>query len=133
MRSRCNNPGHPRWADWGGRGITVCERWDKFENFLADMGEKPPGMTLERRDNDRGYGPDNCYWATPAQQNRNKRSTKLTGAAVLEIVSLLDAGLGVAAVGSQTGIDRHVVGVIATTIQALRSEPHPLPPAPVPD
>ena len=74
MIQRCVNPRHRRYADYGGRGITVCDRWMKFENFLADMGEKPDGLTLDRIDNGRGYEPENCRWATYSQQNKNRRS-----------------------------------------------------------
>lgn len=76
MRQRCFNQNNARWADYGGRGITVCERWaNSFENFLADMGEPPtPLHTVERRNNDKGYEPDNCYWATRLEQSRNRRS-----------------------------------------------------------
>jgi hypothetical protein len=73
MRNRCNNPRAPRYKDYGGRGIAVCKRWDKFQNFLADMGERPPGTTLDRKNNDRGYSKRNCRWATPAEQSSNKR------------------------------------------------------------
>src|SRR5579859_7426474 len=72
MMNRCRNPNADRWLDYGGRGITVCERWTAFENFLADMGEAPAGLTIERRDNDKGYEPGNCYWATYAEQNHNR-------------------------------------------------------------
>ena len=124
MMSRCTNQAHPRWADWGGRGITVCESWRDFASFLADMGERPAGTTLDRIDNDGDYVPTNCRWATAVEQNRNKRSTKLTRAKVLEIRDLLADGLGIAAVSAESGIDRHAVGTVATTIAALRSEPH---------
>lgn len=77
MRQRCTNPDNPGYKDWGGRGITVCARWDSYEAFLADMGEKPTGMFLDRRDNDGNYDVDNCRWATRAEQRRNCRDTRM--------------------------------------------------------
>ena len=77
MKQRCLNPNNKHYKDYGGRGIVVCERWDKFENFYADMGNKPKGLTLERRDNNKGYFPENCFWATRKEQNRNKRSNRI--------------------------------------------------------
>lgn len=79
MKGRCNNPNHQAYADYGGRGIKVCARWDtdqggSFENFLADMGEKPPELSLDRIDNNQGYSPENCRWATWSEQNLNKRT-----------------------------------------------------------
>jgi hypothetical protein len=74
MKQRCTNPKHKRFADWGGRGITVCERWNDFLNFLADMGEPPsPELTIDRIDNDKGYSKGNCQWATRLQQTYNRR------------------------------------------------------------
>lgn len=74
MIERCTNPNHEHWNDYGGRGIRVCERWQRFENFLADMGLKPhPKLTLERVDNELGYYKENCKWATQAEQNANRR------------------------------------------------------------
>lgn len=70
---RCRNPNYPHWELYGGRGVTVCDRWLKFENFLADMGERPAGLSIDRIDNDRGYEPANCRWATRSQQNKNRR------------------------------------------------------------
>lgn len=78
MRQRCGNKNSKDYAGYGGRGITICSDWSDFLAFLRDMGPKPPGLTLDRIDNNKGYCKDNCRWATPAEQRRNTRDTKLT-------------------------------------------------------
>lgn len=75
MRSRCKNPKAKAWPDYGARGITVCDRWNDFATFVADMGPRPAGYSLERKNNDEGYSPDNCCWADRTTQQRNRRLT----------------------------------------------------------
>lgn len=77
MTGRCTNPNLREWPHYGGRGITVCSQWRNFEGFLRDMGERPLGTSLDRIDNERSYEPGNCRWATPKEQSRNKRTSRM--------------------------------------------------------
>lgn len=78
MRRRCNNPERPDYPRYGGRGIKVCDEWqESFETFLADMGERPEGLTLDRKDNAGPYCKDNCKWSTRTEQGRNQRTNKM--------------------------------------------------------
>jgi hypothetical protein len=73
MIQRCADQTHKQWNDYGGRGIKVCRRWHKFENFLSDMGPRPLGLFLDRKDNDKGYWKHNCRWVTPKTSANNRR------------------------------------------------------------
>lgn len=79
MRYRCSSPNAQEYKNYGGRGIKVCDRWSSFENFYADMGDCPPGLTLERVDGNKDYEPSNCVWDTyKVQQNNRRNNTRVT-------------------------------------------------------
>lgn len=110
MRQRCFNPKNPRFKDYGGRGISVCERWrSSFEAFLSDMGPRPPRASIDRVDNDGNYEPSNCRWATPAEQIQNSRKAKLTAEEVREIRTLVAGGARQADVAKRYGMNRSTI------------------------
>lgn len=80
MKKRCFDPKDQAFARYGGRGIKVCERWQVFENFYADMGDRPVGLSLDRIDNGQGYEPGNCRWATAREQARNRTNNRMVEA-----------------------------------------------------
>lgn len=112
MVQRCTKPKALGFANYGGRGITVCERWMTFENFLADMGERPKGMTLERRDNDGNYEPGNVRWATMKEQAHNTRTTRLNECSAALIRHMRRRGASHRDLGHAFGVSHTVVAAV---------------------
>lgn len=113
MRARCLNPNVINYANYGGRGIKVCERWDDFENFLADMGLKPsPKHSIDRIDNDGNYESGNCHWATKLEQARNSRAQKLSESDILRIESLHLDGVSYPEIAKAVCVGRARVGQV---------------------
>lgn len=99
MLQRCYLETSPNFPRYGGRGIKVCDRWHSFENFLADMGERPPGLSIERENVNGDYGPSNCSWATRAVQANNTRANvRITIEGVTKTLSQWCA---------ETGVNKH--------------------------
>jgi hypothetical protein len=115
MRKRCLDRNHENYPLYGGRGITICARWESFESFLADMGERPDGTTLDRfPDRDGNYEPGNCRWATPVEQAHNREQTKLTVDIVNEIRGRYEHGEPQTSIARRLGIPAgNVQNVIA--------------------
>lgn len=99
MHQRCSNPKTKDFKNYGGRGISVCGAWDRFETFAVDMGPRPDGLTLERVDTNGNYEPTNCIWATPLAQARNSRSNRLlTWQGKTQCISAWAEEIGISAV-----------------------------------
>ena len=109
MKDRCLNPNYKGYHNYGGRGITVCDRWMKFENFYADMGEKPDGMQIDRINNDGNYTPENCHWATPAENSRNRQNTVLSLGKAKQIRTLRKTGLTLSQISKKLNVKLHNV------------------------
>jgi len=122
MRTRCNNPNHPSFRYYGARGISVCDRWSQFWNFVEDMGDRPDGHELDRIDNDGDYCPENCKWSSKSDQMKNRRKyynpkirgeknvrCKITDEQVREMRRLKAQGLTNQAISEQYGVARSTV------------------------
>ena len=109
MVQRCTNENVSCFDIYGARGITVAPEWRSFESFLADMGERPDGMSIERIDNDKGYSKDNCRWATSEAQSQNRRSNRLDPESVRRIRERVANGEAKRAIAREMGLSHQVV------------------------
>jgi len=104
MVKRCINPKDAKFSRYGGRGITVCERWMDVANFVFDMSPKPPDSSIDRINNDGPYSPENCRWASAVQQARNRPQAKLTDHQRAEAIRLYDANPSPKTIAAELGI-----------------------------
>lgn len=112
MIQRCTNSNNSGYRNYGGRGIQVCERWLKFDNFYADMGDRPSGMSLDRKDVDGNYEPSNCRWRTLREQARNTRASVVTSDLVQEIIGRFEHGETKTSIGRRLGVAPAYVGAL---------------------
>jgi hypothetical protein len=114
MMYRCYRESCPGWPFYGGRGVRVDPRWHDVVNFVADMGHPPSGLWLERIDNEAGYSRDNCRWASPAEQARNRRDTRLSPDIVIWIRQQKASGATMRALAGQLGVAPNTVSEAAS-------------------
>lgn len=127
MKNRCLSDRNPSYSRYGGRGISVCDRWLRFDHFLTDMGPRPPGTSIDRIDNDGNYEPGNCRWATRVEQNNNTSSTvKLYHDGITDCVLGWSRRLGIAAKTLHRRIELGwpVVDVLAIPVDNKLSKNH---------
>ena len=113
MHQRCSNENCASYSDYGGRGIAVCPEWQAFENFVRDMGMKPPGATIDRIDNSRGYEKANCRWSSPDLQNQNRRSSRLNPDLVREVRRRIASGERTRSVARSLDIPESTISMVA--------------------
>lgn len=114
MRQRCSNPNNEKWRLYGARGIRVCARWDtSFAAFLADMGERPKGLTIDRIDSDGDYEPGNCRWASTHTQATNRKGIRLTVELAREIRAAVARGENKATLAQRYGVHIETIGDVA--------------------
>lgn len=114
MIDRCINPANASFKHYGAKGVTVCERWLDIANFVADMGLRPSGMTIDRIERSGNYEPNNCKWATELEQQRNRGGVKCTVELAADIRSAVAAGEQQKDVAARLGMSRSNVSRIAT-------------------
>lgn len=112
MIQRCLNPNSDAFHNYGGRGVVICERWLDFANFLEDMGERPEKFTIERVDNNKGYEPGNCKWASRAEQSHNRRGGIFTERKIKRVRKLRSLGFSTSYIGKLFGTDRSYISAI---------------------
>jgi hypothetical protein len=109
MWQRCNNPNSTQWKWYGGKGVAVCDRWKSFENFLADMGHRPKGKTIDRIDNDKGYFAENCQWLEQLEQTRKQPKNKLQNGVFEHVKNDRKSGMTYRAIAKKYGVSATTV------------------------